>query len=513
MAFENLKKDGIRYLLTKLKDYFLQIKDAVKSVNGNEPDENGDISITSVPYAQNLESSAANRNYSMLDFRTAGGDGSIEDGDAWLMDIKGNNVHVGYVAESITHSISPEREDQITIEIDRDEFVSQVSSSGTTVLVYSTAWSEDPASYGVTITGTPVAGDTITIVYVKEERGTITVTNPSGFVSTGWNLYNHTLGYARVKKYSFGYMVSGTYTALQYSATELGTKSSITVTDGNFDIPADGYVWVTGGNSSDTAIWLTWEDWTEEYETDFSAYSQTTVDLSDVMETYFPNGLMKAGTVVDEINLNLGTAIQRVERLDYTEENLATAEASGREYEYDTDYIYLALATPVSTSVDVDGSFIADDHGLEYFVDTEIPVNTEILYGSNLKNKLERNVLTISQQTLTSAEQAQVQNNISVLPASAFSGLIRIKNYSYEVSIEANGTFSLSRTDLGFSTPTGYSEIGIVNFNCGSAHVAIGRAFAQNGYTTAVYGKNNSTSARTATINISVLYVKSSFLA
>ena len=54
MAFENLKSTGISYLLTRLKDYFLQIKDAVRSVNGNEPDGTGNIQINSVPYAQNL---------------------------------------------------------------------------------------------------------------------------------------------------------------------------------------------------------------------------------------------------------------------------------------------------------------------------------------------------------------------------------------------------------------------------------------------------------------------------
>lgn len=413
MAFENLKSTGIAYLLTRLKEYFLQIKDAVKSVNGNLPDGTGNITIDSVPYAQNLETSISHRDYSAFILRTAGGDNSLGDGEAWLMDVKGNNVHENYVPESIEMTVNQAEGSNIEATIDRDTFVEYVQASGTYTIVYTSSWSIDPALYGITVEGNPVAGDSITVVYVAEERGTITVTTPAKLISTGWNLYNHTKTYAKVVKYAYGYMVSGTYTGLQYSATEIGTKSDITVTDGSFDIPADGYVWVSGGNSSDTAIWATWEDWTEEYDGEFSAYSQTEIDLTGMIgDDIFPYGLLKAGTVVDEINLNLGQAIQRVERLDYDAENLATAKASGREYEYDQDYIYLALATPVTTSVIINGSYTASDHGIEYFTDTAIPVQTEILYGNNLKNKLERNVLTISQQSLTESQISQVLKNL-----------------------------------------------------------------------------------------------------
>ena len=62
MAFENLKSSGIKYVLEKLKDVFVQIRDAVRSVNGEEPDENGNITITSVPFAQNLESESTHIN-------------------------------------------------------------------------------------------------------------------------------------------------------------------------------------------------------------------------------------------------------------------------------------------------------------------------------------------------------------------------------------------------------------------------------------------------------------------
>ena len=414
MGFENLKSTGIKYVLTKLKDYFLMIKDAVKSVNGNEPDEDGDITITSVPYASNLESESSHRSYDVFLQRTTGGDSSVSNGDAWLMDIKGNNVHEDYVAESIEMTVTTLGEDPITATIDRDTFVSYVATSGTITLVYSTDWSADPTLYGITVTGTPVAGDTIVIDYTKEVRGTITVANPQSFVSTGWNLYDHSNGYAKVVKYSHGYRIDGTYTSIKFATTPTGTQSDVVVNSGNFDIPSDGYIIVTGGNSSSTAIYPVWEDWDEGYTGDFEAYNASTVDLSTIMSTYFPYGLLKAGSVVDELNLNLGQAISRVERMNYTAENLATAKASGREFEYDENYIFLARASAATTSVTVSGAMAVNDHGIEYFTGSGAEVDTEVLYGNNLKNKLERDVLTISAQELTSAQKSQILSNIGI---------------------------------------------------------------------------------------------------
>lgn len=399
MAYENLKSTGIKYLLGKLKTVFLQIKDAVKSVNGEEPDENGNIVLLSVPYADNLQSELTQRSVGTFIERTAGGNASIENGGAWLMDIKGNNSHDGYVAESINMTVSAvERESPITVTIDRDTFVGYVAESGTTTLIYTSDWSADPSLYGITVTGTPVSGDSISVVYVKEVRGTITVADPRKLIATGWNLYNHSTGYARALKYSedYGFRIEGTYTAVQFSSTITGTKGAVTVTDGNFDVPSDGYIWVTGGNSTDTAVYMTWSDWTEEYSGSFESYNETEVDFLDVMSEYFPNGLLKAGSVRDEIDFNIGQAINRVERIAYSDANRASAVASGREYEFDEDYIYLALSSAVTHSISVDGGVTVNDHGLEMFAGTDVPVEAELIYGNNLKNKLERDVLTKS---------------------------------------------------------------------------------------------------------------------
>jgi hypothetical protein len=383
------------------------------TVNEIEPDpETRNIPITTVPLADNLSTDEAQINSGTFVIRTSGGEASIANGAAWLSDLHGNMVKAGYVAESLNMTVTGEN---ITAEIDRNTFVEYVeNTSGTYTLAYTTEWSENPDLYGVTVTGTPANGDSIVIVFVKENRGTITAATPTGFVSTGWNLYNHVAGYARVVNYSgeYGFGIAGTYTALKFAETLDGEQTAITPVDGYFTVPADGYVFVTGGNSTDTEIWMTWSDWTEEPNSGtFEAYSQTAIDLSGVMVN-FPAGLMRIGNYYDEINFNTQKAYSRIQRLEYTAENLANVIASGVPYDTDTDYIYAVRTEPVTYSFTLSGDYTVSDHGEEMFLGTSVAVVATALYGNNLKGKLRRDVLTISQQTLTAAQKAQVLSNI-----------------------------------------------------------------------------------------------------
>lgn len=391
------------------------------TVNETAPDsETRDIHIESVELANDLSSDQAQVNQGTYVLRTSGGDASIADGSAWLSDIRGNMVKTGYIAESLNMTVTlvprQEGEEGITASIDRDTFVEYVSASGTITLTYSTDWSADPANYGVTVTGTPMNGDVITIVYVKENRGTITTATPTSFISTGWNLYNHASGYARVYDYSeeYGFMIDGTYTGLAFAETLNGQQTTITPVNGYFTVPSAGYVFVTGGNSTDTMIWMTWSDWTEEANGGtFEAYSESEIDLSGVMVN-FTDGLLRIGNVYDEINLNTNRAYKRIEKLEYTQENLDDVIASGVAYDTDTNYIYAVMLTPAVLTISLSGEYTVSDHGLEMFMGTSVPLTAASLYGNSLKNKLERDVLTISQQTLTAAQKTQVQDNIGV---------------------------------------------------------------------------------------------------
>ena len=405
----------------------------IKTVNGAAADSDGNLELKTVPYAENLETSMSQASAGVFMQRTTGGDASLSDGDAWLTLIRGQRVHTGYSAESLEMTVTPaergEGVDPITAEIDRDDFVEAVEdTSGTYTFTYTSDWNNDPSDYGITVTGTPISGDAISVVFAAEVRGTITQSNPQTFVSTGWNLYNHTAGYAKVVKYSddLGYMIAGSYTALQFSATLDGAKTSITPLDGLFNVASDGYVWVTGGNATTTQIWATWADWGTAALANggvWEAYEETEVDLSTFMGTNFPYGLMAVGTTADELNLNIGLATSWIERMAYSAANLATAEASGRDYEYDEDYIYIVKAAADFYELTVDGQYEANDHGIEFFTGSDTGVYAQTLYGCNLKNRLERDVVTLSQQSLTSTQQGQVRTNIAAASASDVSSL------------------------------------------------------------------------------------------
>ena len=303
----------------------------------------------------------------------------------------------------------------ITATINRDIWVDAVSTSGTYTFTFTTAWNEDLEDYGITVTNTPIAGDQIIVVYVKEVRGTIAVATPSALVATGWNLYDHTNGYARVVKYSniYGYAISGTYTSLVFKTALSETGTPITPDeDGLFNVSGTGYVVVTGGNNTDTAIWTTWSDWDEGYSGSWQAYSESTVSLAAIMSANFPYGLCKVGDVCDEIDFVHKQAISRISRVAYSDEARAAAEASGRPYEFDEDYIWQVRATEITNSITIDEEYTVSEHGLEWFAGTTVEVYSEILYGSNLKDKLRRDVVTLSEQALTAGQKSQVRRNI-----------------------------------------------------------------------------------------------------
>lgn len=417
-----LDKTGLQYLLDKIHTFlnrFSLKSETVFSVNEETPVD-GNVTLNEVPYAGNLISENAQVSRADVLVRTSGGDASISDGDAWLVRLLGNREYsVPPVAEVLEMTVDPiEREEPITAVIDRDTFVGYVESSTILDFYYTTEWSANLALYGITVTGEPVSGDHISINYVKEDRGVIVQSTPSAFVSTGWNLYNASTGRARAVKYSeqYGFKIGGAYTSVSF-VEEIGdTPIPITVVSGNFTVPSDGWIIVSGGDST-TYVYMTWSDWTEEPAGSFEMYTQSVIDLSTVMVN-FPNGLMRAGNVRDEINLNTLVATSNVERLAYNASNLEIAEQSGREYEVDRDYIYIAKSTPNTYSISVSGAYIASDHGIEFVDGTTIPVFIETLYGNNLKNKLERDVLTISAQELTSAQKTQVRTNVDALGVS-----------------------------------------------------------------------------------------------
>lgn len=318
----------------------------------------------------------------------------------------------------------------ITATIDADVFRAYVQSSGIVTLSYTSAWSANPALYGITVSNTPVSGDSIVVNYTKENRGTITPANVNVFNATGWNLFQTDNGYARVARYSddYGYKIGGSYSLVNFATTPTGTTSAIDVdADGYFNVPSDGYVIVTGSDAT-TYVYATWSDWTEGYDGDFEPFTDYEVDLTEIMVN-FPAGLCAIGDVRDEINFNTQQAVSRILRLEYTAANLEAVIASGRPYDTDTNYIYVVRESYITTYIDIDGSYTVSDHGTEYYTaTTTTPPVTEAIYGDNLKDKLRTDVLTISAQTLSESQKAQVQANIGAADADATTQAIATLN-------------------------------------------------------------------------------------
>ena len=415
------------------------------TINGIAPNPSTrDLPLTEVPLAANLSSDIAQVVDGAFMQRMSGGGASIDDGTAFLSFIRGNIAHTGQVAESIEMTVNG---DNISATLDRDTFVEYVQSSGTITLSYTSSWSADPALYGITVTGTPENGDSIVIVYVKENRGTITPANPASFNSTGWNLFNRTTGYARCCRYSdtYGYKIGGNYTFVEFSTTINGTKSSLTIEDGYFNVPSDGYVFVTGSDNT-TYIYATYTDWTEGYPGEFEAYTVSSIDVSEVM-ALFEYGLCAVGNVRDEINLNTKYAIQRIARLAYTSENLLYVEGLNADYIADENYIYYVLTTPTSTQINISGNYTVSDHGVEFIVGGTVAPVTEVLYGENLKDKLRTDVLTISAQELTSAQKQQARENIDAIDSQFVSN--KFKVLTGTVTVPANDAYASATKDVG----------------------------------------------------------------
>lgn len=184
------------------------------------------------------------------------------------------------------------------------------------------------------------------------------------------------------------------------------------------------WVCVAVTDDSDLSIHPRWSSGQDQDHT-YDEYFDNRVEIPKVDKNGvdLPTGLygMPAiGTVFDEIRFeNVNTYIKRIERVVNTVDNMAMVQAYGTPYLYDSDYIFYILKDVDITVYelgDVPDDYIANDYGTEALVATT-PDNMctlNISYGTNLKDKLRTNVLTISQQDLTAAQQEQVRTNIGI---------------------------------------------------------------------------------------------------
>jgi len=453
-----------------------EVSSRIKTINGESANpDTGNYNISEVPYARQLVTEDKQTISGNVLCRATGGGTSITNGDAEIISIHGRMLHTGYQEEGISLSVQAvERETPITATYDRDTFVAYAQTSGTYTFTYTSgAWDPVLTNTGITVSGTPVNGDIIRVIYVKGELGTITMSKPTALRSTGWNLYDNDAGYARVVKYSdtYGFKIGGTYESIMFSTDSTGTNPSNLYPDANglFDIPSNGYVIVSGGNATDTYILMTWSDWADGPAGGWEAYDDVTISLANAM-TYFPNGLMQVGDVADEINFRSGKAYRRIGRLQNTAANMSTVEGYDVDFIYDGNYIYYVYPDqPNPDTINVQGTYTANDHGMEIIDGNDIEVYAVIEYNQNLVSKLRTDVVTISSQDLTASQKTQVRTNINAASKDDVAVLdspFLIRQYTMQTPAKISGSGAAAYTTTQFHVEPieGYSIFAIQNY-------------------------------------------------
>ena len=290
-------------------------------------------------------------------------------------------------------------------------------------------------TYGITYSGTEAVDDvititwikgtlnasTVTIAYVPPAQGTITVTTPGTFQSTGFNQFNKNTmvisnasingstnkvvessgnylcycpavggdhGYAAVSLNNYitasaGMAWCATVPAVGSTVvtTSQNNTDSVTSGAGRFTYSQDGYILVVVSNTSDLMMGCAWTD----YITDATAYvaysapSQIAIptigydtSTSPATRLNLPTasyGLPRLGNVYDTINFEAATYIKRIGRMAYSSANLAIVqgwyETYGTPYDYDATNIFYVLdgnqagaGSPVTYALESVGNYV-----------------------------------------------------------------------------------------------------------------------------------------------------------
>ena len=142
-----------------------------------------------------------------------------------------------------------------------------------------------------------------------------------------------------------------------------------------------------------------------------------TVDINNVTLPIGLYGMPKIGSAADRIDFEGAKYIKKIGRLQNTPANMSLVQELNTEYDYDNNYIYYVLDTPVTyTLAQINNEYTVNDYGTEQFISnyTSVALTATNYYGYNLKDKLRKDVLTISRQDLTLEQKRQVYYNLGL---------------------------------------------------------------------------------------------------
>lgn len=336
-----------------------------------------------------------------------------------------------------------------------NSWIGTFETDGTYVFVYNgESWILEGESIslvglGISMSGTVEEGDEIivnyqsgtpnsilTVSYIAPEQGTILVSKPTAFESTGFNQFDKDSMYIQDASIVNGKIASnsGTYIAychakggvdngyVAYSANayirnigwcaNLPTIDESVVTTGGSSsgtlasIPfnEDGYVVVVVTNISDLCIHPKWSGIEDTKYEDYVAPDVITLPTTSIDSQALPlnsYGMPAVGNVADRLNLDAGFYIQNIGQYDYSDSNLEYVQGLGVDYDYDATNIFYVLNDPIIYSVDVDSIYNVNDFGTEEFLNTLVAVKAYMLYGQNLRDKLRIGVVEKGGDTMT----------------------------------------------------------------------------------------------------------------
>ena len=151
--------------------------------SSGEPFASGDVALYTVKQGNTVKIS---REYALDDDEGAGNGKFLiafrnSDTDTWSPGAYNTEIRValnplrnGKVYMVVNPAARTGSATAITAEINDETCLAYVTdTTGTVTLEYTTDWSENPTLYGITVTGTPVSGDVITVSWDKNGDGSV----------------------------------------------------------------------------------------------------------------------------------------------------------------------------------------------------------------------------------------------------------------------------------------------------------------------------------------------------
>ena len=390
----------------------------------------GDGSWGDVEYAETaaqLVTDTQQAQISSFPYRTSGGTLSIDSGKAELVYVKGKTVEVIIVtnnfevkdnsltdspavsinetawmslpwgAHADTYTFTTLAGGRVSVESE-DGTISQIVQGWFTPLTGIIMVPNRAAMQGV--------GSSVTIEFTQSSTMTLKTAKPIGFESVG---YNQASGADDIRLIADNeYRIDcSSFTSIEVTPFDGSAVYTITPDEDNKFTPAKsgwGHVDDAVGQVLVALVWSGSRD-NDPWETTW-VYEKD-IPMADKNGNALPPasyGFPSVGEVADEVNYHNKQYIQRVGHYAYSAENLEIVQALDTTYTYDSTDIFYVLDEPIVYELPeyTTGVYTVNDYGTEWFIvdalgtPLEIPLETKIIYGSNLVDKL-RNLADIQE--------------------------------------------------------------------------------------------------------------------